>query len=55
MDIAAHAPDFLSSLDQTIAETLVVAFRVMMFEELVHRSAHRFLSEEDHAVETFPL
>jgi hypothetical protein len=39
--------------DQSIAQPLMVAFRVIMLHEFTHRAAQRRLPDENHPIQTF--
>ena len=51
LDVARVAGDFISRLDDLIAQSLVVAFFVVVSEVSGHSTTQRPLAEEDHAVE----
>jgi hypothetical protein len=48
---ADGTPDLLVFVDQSIVETLLISFRVMVSQELDCRPSKRRLSEEDHALQ----
>src|SRR5450432_4923100 len=49
------APDLSARVDQAIAQALVVAFRVIVRQELANSLTQRRFAEEDQAVDTFFL
>jgi hypothetical protein len=55
MHRAAPAPDFAIGIDEAIAQALVVAFGVIVLQELANGPAQRCFAEEDEAVETLFL
>ena len=55
MHLTGPAPDLGARVDEAIAQALVVAFRVIVFQELANGPAQRCFAEEDQAVETLSL
>ena len=52
-DAARHASHVGIGFDQAIAETLVIAFPMIMFQVSSRSSTQRVLAEENHPVEAF--
>ncbi len=52
MHLTGPAPDLGTRVDQAIAQALVVAFGVIVLQELANGSAQRCFAEEDQALET---
>ena len=55
LDLAIDATDMHVRFYQPIPQALMVPFRMIVIEELVHGSAHRLLPEEDHAIQALTL
>ena len=55
MHLTGPAPDLGARVDEAIAQALVVAFGVIVLQELANGPAQRCFAEEDQAVETLSL
>ena len=52
LDLAEGTPYFLTRHDDAIGQSLVIAFFVVMGEELANRGPQRRLAEKNHPIET---
>ena len=51
-DLAGGPPDFVARLKQSIAQSLVISFLMIMDEKLTNGIPQRILAEKNHSVET---
>ena len=54
-DVTVRPANFVARLNQSIAQALVIPFRVIVLEELTNGSSRSFLPEEDHAIQALTL
>jgi hypothetical protein len=54
-DLPVHPADLGARFNQTVAQALVIPFRVIVLEELTHSPPQGLLPEEDHAIQALVL